>query len=64
MNTTVWVVIAINETDDGTNAWVYHEFYDTKVFATKEAAEKYVASKKERSALVLNYIIREEEVNS
>ena len=59
---TVWAVISINETDDGTNAWVYHEFEDLKLFATKEAAEKYVASQRQRSARVLEYIIREEEL--
>ena len=58
----VWVVVFINLSDDEVNAWVYHEFDGLKVFSTKEAAEKYVASQKKRSARVLEYLIREEDV--
>ena len=62
MNTTVWVVTAINESDDGTNAWVYHEFAGLKVFGTKEAAEKYVSQQRQKSR-ILEYLLSEEVVN-
>lgn len=55
----IWAVIAVNLTDDGVNAWAYREFAGVKLFKTREAAEKYVASQRSR----LEYIIREEEVN-
>jgi hypothetical protein len=57
----VWVVIAINKSTDDVNAWVYNEFAGVKVFGTKEAAEKYVASKGRDSDT--EFIIREEVVN-
>jgi hypothetical protein len=52
----IWVVIAIELTEDGVNAWAYREFAEVKCFKTREAAEKYVASQNSE----LEYIVREE----
>jgi len=59
MNNRIWVVITLCLTSDGVNAWAYREFAGVKLFKTKKAAEKYVASQHDW----LEYLIKEEVIN-
>lgn len=39
----IYVVIILDIVSDGVNAWTYQEYWDCRVFSTKEAAELYAA---------------------
>lgn len=45
--TKIYVVIDIEVTSDGCNAWAYYEYAGCRVFADKRAAEEYASTLEE-----------------